>query len=227
MAERVDKGLAADPIDLVANDRLQRARPAFDDHAIGGVTDANFLLDAGERLLEIVRRAARASAGRERRCVLRRSLAPSDPARGRSEASPASRSGSRSTATCSCIDALTKPCSSVSCSSCAMRVRSASRSSKRDVELPRDLPDAQAVEAPACQSRQHARPTAGTTSVCQNSRLDFEGQRRLGSVPGTVAVGRDHAKPVRARREVGVDRLPLRDRVAPVAIEPVEPVADT
>src|SRR4029453_4017685 len=58
MAEGVDTAPPADSLDFVADDWLQRSRPAFDDHAVGGGADAHLLLDAGERLLPVLRRGA-------------------------------------------------------------------------------------------------------------------------------------------------------------------------
>ena len=83
---------------------------------------------------------------------------PSARARGRATASPASPPAGDPTATWSCIDALTKPCSKVSCSSCAIRVRSASRSSNRTFSAIGQLAHAQPIE---CDDSGHDRQHRG------------------------------------------------------------------
>ena len=60
MAERVHQRLAADPVDVVADHRVQGARGAFADHAEHGlVLDAELLADAGEGFLEVAGAALR------------------------------------------------------------------------------------------------------------------------------------------------------------------------
>ena len=226
MPEGVDQPLPADPIDLVADHRLElRGRPSTMTRIRRRCPIAELLLDTGRT--PAPDRAARlpTSAGRGPRCGPRRSPVPSGRGRGRARPCAGESSGSRSTATCSCIDALTKPCSSVSCSSCAMRVRSARRSSNRTLRLPRHLPDAQAVR-PTRRAPMHDHGRSWNHAVCHTSGWISKRQRRLGAVPETVAVGRDHAKAIGPGRQIGIDGLALGDGLAPVAIEAVEAVAE-
>ena len=62
MAKRVDQRLAADAVDLVADERVERPRLPFDDHPEAGRrAEAKLLLHVGERLPQIVRAGARAA----------------------------------------------------------------------------------------------------------------------------------------------------------------------
>ena len=63
-------GLAADSMDFVSNDRLQRSRTYLDNHAMNGVTDANACFALAKRRSSSERRFL-GIAARERHCVLR------------------------------------------------------------------------------------------------------------------------------------------------------------
>ena len=204
-----------------------RRRPSTIDAEARLSPAASSSLHARERLLEIVWRAS--PIERSPRTALRPSsmtaLIRCQHARQRRLA-PASRPARRSAATCSCIEALTNPCRSVSCSSCAMRVRSARRSSNRTFSCRATRSTRRRYSAPAGRRAAPADRDAETMPSARASAATSKRSCRLRPVPQPVAVRCRHAEPVGARAEVGVDGLPLGRRLAPVAIEAVEAVAE-
>ena len=173
---------AADPVDLVADrsasavagcpSTMTRYAPRRPTRQLPAGTPAN----ACSRSSGAVPATRRPRTALRPSSITRRIRSSTRPSDGPAPASPPA---ARSAATCSCIDALTKPCSSVSCSSCAMRVRSASRSSKRSVEPPRHLADAEPVAAPSRPATAASDDRQPEPRGLPQQRLDLEGQRRL------------------------------------------------
>ena len=92
---------------------------------------------------------------------------------------------------------------------------------QRAVELPRDLADPQLVCDPQQAQIARRRSTPGT-SASGSTPARSRSRARAGFVPHAAVVAGDHAEAIRAGTEVGVERLPPRADVLPVAVAAFE-----
>ena len=204
VTERVDQRLASDAIDLIADQRMNRADASFDGHLeIRAVARGVFLLHQHEGLLQVVAALGAQSADRDAAFV-------ADAAHQREHALellPVRRLGGQ------IVDGgmqLHRGAHHALQQRVVQLLRDARAFGQAffetDVQLPRELPRAQLVGG------EHERAAGGDDEEAEPGGLPeggfhHERDRRVGLAPSSIARAAHHAEGVRAGREMRVDRL--------------------
>ena len=225
MPDRVHERLAADAIDLIADERMQGPGPALDDDAKADLfLDPELLLHPAERLLEVV------AASRRRAQATHGVAALIDDASHQLEHAIERRPRGRIGRHVAGRDMQLHRRADQTLQQGVVQVLRDARPLRQpflepDVEPPRDLVHPEAVQAGRSE---HDRDRAGELKPGRlpDTWSDGEADGGFSAAPLIVAVGRHDAEAVRAGTEIRVDRRARGDGLAPVAVKAIEPIAE-
>ena len=220
MTERIAQCLAGDAEDLVAHDRMQRPRRTL--HLDPQTASAEFSAASSSPSARIESARSFISVAEVRSpCTASRpsviASAAWSMALARTRFDSAGRSGRRLNAVWNRSSSPWKLCNNVSCSSRAMRVRSATRASNVILEALAQLPHAQLIASPSQGEDQHEAQRAEPCRLVV-SRGDVETERIADLVPYPAVVAGDDSKAVAAGCKIRILHLSLIGDFLPVRI---------